>query len=124
MQLDPHSAELQQDVQDSSSHATLDKQTGAVVPDTDDEDMPAAGPLDELSACPALPSIAAERRQAEGPQGKRQGGLPAAMSVLLPGGSSRFSTRHLKQKVEAKLPISTATPIGLPPTPLLPSAQQ
>ena len=47
-----------------------------------------------------------------------------AAPVLIPGGSSRFSTRHLKQKLEAKLPVSKATPLGLPPTPLVPPVQQ
>lgn len=48
----------------------------------------------------------------------------AAVPVLVPGGSSRFSARYLHQKVEAKLHISKATPLGLPPTPLLPAGQQ
>ncbi|KAL0055045.1 hypothetical protein WJX82_006219 [Trebouxia sp. C0006] len=53
-----------------------------------------------------------------------QGEVRSTEPVLLPGGSSRFSTRHLKQKVEAKLPVTRATPIGLPPTPFLPVTQQ
>ena len=58
-----------------------------------------------------------------------QVGKPPIVSSMaapgrIPGGSSRFSTRHLKQKAEAKMPVSKATPLGLPPTPLLPPAQQ
>ena len=53
-----------------------------------------------------------------------EAGVSTAAPVLLPGGSSRFSTRHLKQKLDAKLPVSKANPLGLPPTPLLPPIQQ
>lgn len=65
--------------------------------------------------CVTLPEPAAVQQQ--------QHSLLAA-PVLIPGGSSRFSTRHLKQKVDAKLPVSKATPVGLPPTPMLPQLQQ
>lgn len=42
-----------------------------------------------------------------------------AAAVLIPGGSSRFSTRRLRQQTDIRLPVSKATPVGLPPTPLV-----
>lgn len=69
-----------------------------------------------LQRCDAEASAAGGQHQ--------QSSLASHAPVLIPGGSSRFSTRHLKQQVEAKLPVSKATPLGLPPTPLLAHVQQ
>ena len=107
-------------------------QTGAQLMPTDaselersDTDMADAGNPDVPSsvhqmvvstACTAEDSV--DRRD------QTEAGVSTAARVLLPGGSSRFSTRHLKQKLDAKLPVSKATPLGLPPTPLLPPAKQ
>lgn len=99
------------------------KASASIVPDSDDDDMPDAspnmGPSAEQANAITQPVVLGDSKSTAGPS-RMLGAVP----VLLPGGSSRFSARHLKQKVEAKLPVSKATPVGLPPTPLLlPAAQ-
>ena len=99
-------------------------QIGATcVPDSDDDDMPDATADVGASGVEAeirlLPVAGTDTRG-----GQQHASMPSAICVLLPGGSSRFSTRRLQQQVDAKLPVSKATPVGLPPTPLIPSVPQ
>ena len=124
LQSDSDLTAARSDPQVAVAHAAQDKPASVIVPDTDDEDMPDAGPSDGPAVGTAPPISGAGNGQSEGNQGQRKGGLPTAVPMLLPGASSRFSARHLKQKVEAKLPVSKATPLGLLPTPRLPPAQQ
>lgn len=98
--------------------------SSAVVPDSDDENMSEAGPSGRPMQGTDQPALPAGKGKLRGQPRQDQGEVRSTEPVLLPGGSSRFSTRHLKQKVEAKLPVTRATPIGLPPTPFLPLTQQ
>lgn len=119
------------DVQKEPAVAEQAAQTGipaTSVPDSDDDGMPDAT-VDAGSSFVQpenmlQPDVVTDKGMAasfsEQPHGKQPGVIP----VLLPGGSSRFSSRHLHQKVEAKLPVSKATPVGLPPTPLMPPVPQ
>lgn len=98
------------------------------VPDSDDDDMPDAT-VDASSSfvqpdSMLQPDVVTDKGSAASFSGQVHGKLPGVIPVLLPGGSSRFSSRHLRQKVEAKLPVSKATPVGLPPTPLMPPVPQ
>ena len=99
------------------------KASTSIVPDSNDDDMPDAspskGPSVEQDKAMLQSAVPVYCNSTAGPST-----LPSGAPVLLPGASSRFSARHLKQKVEAKLPVSKATPVGLPPTPLLPPAAQ
>ena len=98
------------------------------VPDSDDDDMPDAtgdvGPLDVQPETMLQSAVVTDEGNAVSSSGQQHGRLPSTISVLLPGGSTRFSTRRLQQKVDAKLPVSKATPVGLPPTPLMPPVPQ
>ena len=107
----------------SEGQAAQDKIGATCVPDSDDDDMP------DATAGVGASSVEAEVRllPAAGTDttgGQQQASMPSAVPVLLPGGSSRFSTRRLQQKVDVRLPVSKATPVGLPPTPLIPSVLQ
>jgi len=119
-------AEPRQRTEESSAvmQGLHDQLSSAVVPDSDDEDMPEAGPSGRLVGRTNQPALLAGKGKTRGQPRQDQGEVRNTVPVLLPGGSSRFSTRHLKQKVEAKLPVSRASPIGLPPTPCLPVTQQ
>ncbi|KAL0035929.1 hypothetical protein WJX77_008231 [Trebouxia sp. C0004] len=123
-QAEPHQGTEESNAPYVGMQGIHDQLSGAVVPDSDDEDMPEAG----LSGRPVegtdQPAIPAEKGKPRGQPRQDQGEVRSTVPVLLPGGSSRFSTRHLKQKVEAKLPVSRATPTGLPPTPCLMVTQQ
>ena len=101
-----------------------DQLSSAVVSDSD-EDMPEAGPSGRLVEGTHQPVVfPADEGKPRGQAQPDPGKVRSTVPVLLPGGSSRFSTRYLKQKVEDKLPVSRVTPIGLPPTPCLPVTQQ
>lgn len=122
-QPESHGLEPRSDAPDAVAQTTKQQASSAVVPDSDDDDMPDAGPSNGHSEGTAQAIDTAERGEvSERPQATCK--APGVVPVLLPGGSSRFSARHLKQKMEAKLPVSKATPIGLPPTPMLPATQQ
>ncbi|KAA6420103.1 MAG: hypothetical protein FRX49_09952 [Trebouxia sp. A1-2] len=123
-QAELHHEEKQVIAPDVVMQGIHDQLSSAVVPDSDDEDMPEAGPSDLPMEGTDQPPLPAGRGKSRGQLGQGQGEVHSTVPVLLPGGSSRFSTRHLKQKVEAKLPVSRATPIGLPPTPCLLVTQQ
>lgn len=119
------------DVQDeaaSEGQAAQEKIGATCVPDSDDDDMPDATADVRTSGVKAktmLPAaVGTDTRGAASFSGQQQARMPSAVPVLLPGGSSRFSKRRLQQKVDAKLPVSKATPVGLPPTPLMPSVSQ
>lgn len=115
----------------SARQAAQEQICATSVPDSDgddDDDMPDA--IADVGAS----SVEAEATLQQGVgtgtaagascSGQEQSRVPSAIPVLLPGGSSRFSTRRLQQKVDAKLPVSKATPLGLPPTPLMPPVPQ
>jgi len=123
-QAEPRQAAEESNAPDVVMQGVHDQLSGAVVPDSDDEDMPEAGPSGQPVEGTDQPTLPARKGKSRGQPGQGQGEVRSTVPVLLPGGSSRFSTRHLKQKVDAKLPVSRATPIGLPPTPCLPVTQQ
>ncbi len=123
-QAEPGQAAEESNAPDVVMHGVHDQLSSAVVPDSDDEDMPEAGPSGRPVEETDQPALPAGKGKPRGQPRQDQGEVRSTEPVLLPGGSLRFSTRHLKQKVEAKLPVSRATPIGLPPTPCLPVTQQ
>ncbi len=123
-QAEPGQAAEESDAPDVVIQGVRDQLSSAVVPDSDDEDMSEAGPSGRLAEETDQPALPASKGKPRGHARQGQGEVRSNEPVLLPGGSSRFSTRHLKQKVEAKLPVTRATPIGLPPTPFLPVTQQ
>lgn len=114
----------------SAGQAAQEQISATSVPDSDDDDdddMPDA--LADVGAgveadATLQPAAGTGKGAGASSSGQEQARMPSAMPVLLPGGSSRFSTRRLQQKVDAKLPVSKATPLGLPPTPLMPSVPQ
>ena len=105
--------------------AAQEKIGSTCVPDSDDDDMPDATADVGASGVEAEtmppPAVGTDTGAAASSSGQQQARMSSAVPVLLPGGSSRFSARRLQQKVDAKLPVSKATPVGLPPTPLMPS---
>lgn len=123
-QPESHTLEPHSDAPDAAAQETMRQSSSAVVPDSDDEDMPDAGPSDGHSEGTVQAIGSAELGENNEQRTQAKCKAPGVVPVLLPGGSSRFSARHLKQKMEAKLPVSKATPIGLPPTPMLPATQQ
>ena len=122
-QAEAHQATEEPNAPEFVMQGVHDQLSSAVVPDSD-EDMPEAGPSGRLVEGTDQPELPAGEGKPRGQPQPDPGKVRSTVPVLLPGGSSRFSTRHLKQKVEDKLPVSRATPIGLPPTPCLPVTQQ
>ena len=112
----------------SEGQAAQEKFCATCVPDSDDDAMPDAtadvGARGVRAETMLPPAVGTDTRGAASSSEQQQARMPSCVPVLLPGGSSRFSTRRLQQKVDAKLPVSKATPVGLPPTPLIPSVPQ
>ena len=110
----------------SAGQAAQEQICATSVPDSDDDDdMPDAISDVGASGVKAETTVVGTgKRAGASSSGQLEASLPSAIPVLLPGGSSRFSTRRLQQKVDAKLPVSKATPLGLPPTPLMPPVPQ
>ena len=115
----------------SERQSAQEKIGASCVPDSrcgKDDDMPDATADVGASGVEAEtmlpPAVGTDTRTAASSSGQQHARMASAVPVLLPGGSSRFSTRRLQQKVDAKLPVSKATPVGLPPTPLMPSDPQ
>lgn len=123
-QAEPQPGSEEPNAPDVVMQGVRDQLSSAVVPDSDDEDMPEAGPSGRPMEGTDQPALPAGKGKLRGRPRQDQGEVRSTEPVLLPGGSLRFSTRHLKQKVEDKLPVTRATPIGLPPTPFLPVTQQ
>lgn len=119
------------DAQDESAVAEQAAQANVCatsVPDSDDDGMPDAtvgvSPPVVQPDTTLQPVVVTDKGAEASSSGGAHGKFAGVIPVLLPGGSSRFSSRHLHQKVEAKLPVSKATPVGLPPTPLMPPVPQ
>lgn len=114
---------------DSAGQAAQAQISATSVPDSDDDDdMPDAtadvGAPGVDAETTLQPAVGTGTAAGAGCSGQEQARVLSVIPVLLPGGSSRFSTRRLQQKVDAKLPVSKTTPLGLPPTSLMPPVAQ